>query len=148
VSPRLKPKPKFGPNEVVVAVETRVGDLEGIPGGVLHGGARLRGSHPLVLARPDWFVADGTPEHEWPLTQPTEPDWDELRPVKQPPPIPPLKRVVCVRGCSTLSHAYVAGQIVNVDELAEGLRGYFSWFRPLDGPDADELREAEGASAA
>lgn len=54
---------KFKDDEVVVSWQTFAG--EGIDE-VIKRGTRLRGAHPAVRRWPQFFVADGTPEKEWP----------------------------------------------------------------------------------
>lgn len=59
--PRVKPKLKFGRNDVVVCWRTiGVGD-DVHPDGVIKRGTRLRGNHPWVRMFPDAFILENTP---------------------------------------------------------------------------------------
>jgi hypothetical protein len=67
----MKRQQRFRPDEIVIAWQPFSGDHDGIPY-VIQRGMRLRASSPAVVACPDNFVPDGTPESEWPTI------WEEV----------------------------------------------------------------------
>lgn len=74
--PRVTAKPRWRDDEVVVAW----GALAAAEY-VIARGERLRGSDPRVREHPEMFVADGTPESEWP----SQVDWGALPSTPEPP---------------------------------------------------------------
>ena len=77
---RLSKRPKFGPDEIVIATQgIAVGDF------VIPRGTRLRGEHPVVRQVPQHFVPDGTPASEWPSMWASIPE-----PAQEPAPRPPI----------------------------------------------------------
>jgi hypothetical protein len=110
-------------------------------------GTRLRGDHPAVTARPAYFVLDGTPANEIEYPEPRLPDWDEFR-THRTPDVPLARKLVCFRDCGTLTAHFRAGGIYDRATVPDDALGNFSEYRPLAGPDRDELERQEADAAA
>jgi len=98
--PTVKKRPKFKPDEILVAWESFAGDDVRVVAGV----TRLRGDHPIVKRCPDFFTQDGTPSDELTRLRQNYYRDSEPEPVKEPPrtriakEIRDADAVVCVRG--------------------------------------------------
>jgi hypothetical protein len=125
--PRVIPKkPKFSNDEIAVAHTSFATAND-----VVTRGTRLRGSNPLVREFPSNFVADGTPESEWPSV------WDGLveNPVEHEPEFTRVVAVptICIRRAAYREHDLHAHE--------HGQKGHARNGRPSRRPDRQGCRQ-------
>ena len=128
----LKTKPRFGPDDVVVATVSMAAGND-----VVRLGDLRRGGDQIVRDHPAAFVPDGTPQSEWPSPWPdVEVDHaPEFVHARQRPLIAVDGVVICTTSFTNLvtGVAYTAGTLFHPDDPA--VHAHSEYFGPVRVPD-------------